>query len=277
MNMKKIWKALALVFALAMMMTACSQTPASTDAKGTAPASAAAGKTESDLAYIKDKGEMVIGITEYEPMNFKDEKEEWTGFDTEFAKLVAEKLGVTAKFIVIEWDGKIMELDSKAIDCVWNGMTLTDEVKNGMSCTDPYVVNSQVLVMPSDKIENYKKVEDLKDLKFVAESGSAGEKAIKDAGYECTAVTAQSDALLEVSSGAADACVIDITMAKAMTGEGSSYADLKPGLSLTSEEYGIGFRKGSDMTAEVNKIIKELKADGSLQKLADKYELTLAE
>lgn len=271
--MKKLYKALALVFALAICMTACSQAPVSDDSKTSAPQNS----TASDLDYIKDKGEMIIGITEYEPMNYLDDKGEWTGFDTEFAQMVAEKLGVTAKFIVIDWDGKIMELDSKAIDCVWNGMTLTDEVKNGMSCTDPYVVNAQVLVMPADKIDNYKSVEDLKDLTFVAESGSAGEAAIQDAGYSCTAVTTQADCLLEVSSGAADACVIDNTMANAMTGEGTSYADLKPGLALTSEDYGIGFRKGSDVTAEVNKIIKELKADGSLQELADKYQLTLAE
>lgn len=269
--MKNIWKAFALVFAAAMLMTGCAKAPTSGNADASASPAAA-----SDLAYIQDKGEMVIGITEYEPMNFQ-ENGEWTGFDTEFAKLVAEKLGVTAKFIVIEWDNKIAELDSKAIDSVWNGMTLTDEVKKGMNCTDPYVINAQVLVTKADKVDNYKAVEDLKDLTFVAESGSAGEAAIKDAGYTCTAVSTQADALLEVSSGAADACVIDITMAKAMTGEGTSYSDLAVGMSLTSEDYGIGFRKGSDVTAKVNEIIKELKADGSLQKLADKYSLTLAE
>lgn len=232
---------------------------------------------ESDLAYIKDKGTMIVGITDYEPMNYQDENGEWTGFDTEFAQAVAKKLGVEVEFIEIDWDGKIMELESKAIDCVWNGMTLTDEVKNGMSCTEPYVENAQVLVMAADKVDDYKSVEDLKDLKFVAESGSAGEAAIKDSGYECTAVSTQADALLEVSSNAADACVVDITMANAMTGEGTSYAGLAKGISLTSESYGIGFRKGSDVTEEVNKIMDEMKADGSLKELADKYNLTLAE
>lgn len=230
----------------------------------------------SDLDYIKNKGTLVIGITDYEPMNYK-ENDEWTGFDTEFAQAVAEKLGVTAEFKEIEWDNKIMELDSKALDTVWNGMTLTDEVKNSMSCSKPYVVNAQVVVMDKDKIDNYKSIEDFADITFVAEAGSAGEAAILDANYECTAVSSQSDALLEVASGAADACVIDITMAKAMTGEGTSYAQLKEGLALTSEEYGIGFRKGSDLTEEVNKIIDELKADGTLIKLAEKYNLTLAE
>ncbi len=231
----------------------------------------------SDVAYVQDKGNLVIGITEYEPMNYQDENKEWTGFDTEFAQAVAEKLGVTTEFKVIEWDNKIVELESKAIDCVWNGMTLTDEVMKGMSCTKPYVVNAQVLVMPADKIDNYKSVEDLKDLKFVAEAGSAGEAAIQDAGYECTAVGTQADALLEVSSNAADACVIDITMANAMTGEGTSYANLAIGMSLTEENYGIGFRKGSDLTEKVEGIMDELKADGTLKALADKYQLTLAD
>lgn len=231
----------------------------------------------SDLDYIKKKGKMVIGITEYEPMNYKDENGEWTGFDTEFAQAVAKELGVEAEFIVIEWDNKIMELDSKAIDSVWNGMTITDEVKKGMSCTDPYVVNAQVVVADKSKIDSYKSVEDLADVSFVAEAGSAGEKAITEAGYECTEVGSQSDALLEVSSGAADACVIDITMAKAMTGEGTSYESLASGLSLTSEEYGIGFRKDSDVTAAVNDIIKKFKEDGTLASLAEKYNLTIAE
>lgn len=232
--------------------------------------------SDSDLAYIKDKGTMVVGITDYAPMNFKDANGNWTGFDTEFALAVAEKLGVKVEFIEIEWSGKIMELESKAIDCVWNGMTITDEVKNGMNVTDPYVVNAQVIVMAKDKVADYKTVEDLKDLKFVAEAGSAGEAAIKDAGYEATGVLTQADALMEVSSGAADACVIDITMANAMTGEGTSYANLAAGIALTSEDYGIGFRKNSDVTAEVNKIIDELIADGTLTALAEKYSLTLA-
>lgn len=233
-------------------------------------------KTDGDLAYIKDKGTLVVGITEYEPMNYLDENGEWTGFDTEFANLVAEKLGVETEFVEIDWDGKIMELDSRAIDCVWNGMTLTDEVLKGMNCTKPYVVNAQVVVMNKDKLADYETVESLDGLTFVAESGSAGEAAIKDAGYDVVEVSTQADALMEVATGVEDACVIDITMANAMTGEGTSYADLGYSISLTEENYGIGFRKDSDATAAVNDIIDELIADGSLVKLAEKYNLTLA-
>ncbi len=243
-----------------------------------AACSKSSSESESDLAYIKSKGKMVIGITEYEPMNYQDANGDWTGFDTEFAQAVCEKLGVTPEFIVIDWDNKILELNSKKIDCAWNGMTLTDEVKSSMNCTEPYVKNEQIVVMKADAVGNYKQASDLANVTFAAESGSAGEAAIQDLGYgaNLTSVSAQSDALMEVESGSVQACVIDNTMANAMTGEGTSYADLAQGVSLTSEEYGVGFRKDSDVTAEVNKIIEEMKADGSLQKLADKYNLTLA-
>lgn len=234
---------------------------------------------DSDLAEIKDKGKMVIGITEYEPMDYKDENGEWTGFDAEFARAACEKLGVEPEFIVIDWDNKALELDAKSIDCVWNGMTLTDKVEKAMECSKPYVKNAQVVVMAADKVADYKDAQSMKDLKFVAEASSAGEGAIKDAGLDknYTAVAAQTDALMEVASGSSDACVIDITMANAMTGEGTSYANLKSGVELTTEEYVIGFRKGSDAAAEINKIMDELKADGTLDKLAEKYKLTLAE
>ena len=102
--------------------------------------------TDGDVAYIQSKGKLVVGITEFEPMDYKDASGNWIGFDADMAKLVAEKLGVDIEFTVINWDNKIMELDSKAVDVVWNGMTLTDEVKNSMECTNPYFNNAQVVV-----------------------------------------------------------------------------------------------------------------------------------
>lgn len=233
-----------------------------------------------DLAKIKDAGKMIVGITIYEPMNYwKDEaKTELTGFDTEFALAVGEKLGVEIEFVEINWDRKFEELDAKTIDCVWNGMTITEEALANASVSDPYIKNAQVLVMKEDKIADYKDADSIKDLAFAAEAGSAGEAVIKDLGIEnCTAVLDQAKALLEVKSGAADACVIDITMAKAMTGEGTSNANLTYGLELSTEEYGIACRKNSDLAAEINKIMAEMKADGTLQAIADNYELNLAD
>ena len=233
----------------------------------------------SDLDYIKSNGKLIIGITDYAPMNYKDEAGKWTGFDTEFAELVCEKLGVTPEFVEIDWDNKFIALESKSIDCIWNGMTISDEVKANTNCSDAYVKNAQVVVMAKDKAAEYKDVAAMKDLKFAVEAGSAGATAAADNGFaNVIEAGTQTDAVLEVASGSCDACIIDITMAKAMVEkEGSSYSDLAVANELTSEEYGIGCRKGSDLTAEINKLMAELKADGTLVDLAAKYELTLAE
>ncbi len=229
----------------------------------------------SDIQYIKDKGTMVIGITEYAPMNYKAEDGSWTGFDTEFAEAVCEKLGVKAEFFVLsDWDQKVNELNAKTIDVVWNGMTIKDDLKLSMSITDAYVYNAQVIVTKAANADKYKDLESIKDAKIAVETGSAGQDMVADCA-NVTEVAAQSDALLEVQSGAADVCVIDITMADAMTGEGTSYADLTKTGALSEEEYGIGCRLGSDTCTEINNIMAELKADGTLDKLAKKYELTL--
>ena len=238
--------------------------------------SACGKKTESDTDYIQKKGTLVVGVTSYEPMDYQDASGQWTGFDAEFAKAVAKELGVEAQFIEIDWDNKFFELDSKAIDCIWNGMTITEEVKRNTSVSNPYVKNAQVVVMPKDTAEGYDAVELLQGLNFAVEAGSAGEAAVKDlTGVTCTSVQSQASALMETAAGTADACVIDITMANAMTGPGTGYEDLVIAMELSSEEYGIGFRKDSDLTQKVNDIMKNLMADGTLDALAAKYSLTL--
>ena len=108
-----------------------------------------AAEKDSDVAYIQDKGTLVVGITEFEPMDYKDDNGDWIGFDADMAKLVAEKLGVKIQFVEIDWDTKIMELESKNLDVVWNGMTLADEVTSAMECTNAYCNNAQVVVVPS--------------------------------------------------------------------------------------------------------------------------------
>ena len=236
-----------------------------------------ASDTDSDLAYVQNKGKLIVGITDYAPMDYKDENGQWTGFDAEFAMLFAEELGVECEFYVIaDWGKKFMELDTKLIDVVWNGMTITDEATLNSSVSDPYVINAQVVVMKADVISAYETVDSLSGLKIAVESGSAGETAANAiAGANVIPLGDQAAALLEVKSGAADACVIDITMAYAMTGEGTNYADLAPGISLTEEFYGVSFRKGSELTEKLNAFMAELKENGTLQTLAEKYNLTL--
>ena len=261
-DMKKVF---ALVLALILALSCLTACGASSD---------------SDLKYIQKKGTMIVGITDYAPMDFKDENGNWTGFDAELAEMVCKELGVKCEFFVLaDWGKKFYELETKNIDCIWNGMTITEEVKLNTNCSDPYVINAQVLVMKADVVGQYDAVELLQGLTFAVENGSAGQDEVVNLGIpdsQIIAVQDQAAALMEVAAGTSDACVIDITMANAMTGEGTSYADLAPGISLSSEEYGIGFRKDSDVTAKVNELLAKYKADGTLQALADKYSLTLA-
>ena len=225
----------------------------------------------SDMDYVKEKGTLVVGITNFEPMDYKDESGEWIGFDADLAKAFAEELGVEVEFVEIDWENKILELNGKTIDCVWNGMTLTPEVTSSMDCTDAYLENAQVVVVPSDVADQYQDEDSLKDLSFAAEAGSAGEEELEARELNVTPVTAQADALMEVAAGTSDAAVIDLLMAAAMIGEGTSYADLTYTVHLNSEEYGVGFRQGSDLTAELNDFFTACSEDGSIQELAEKY------
>ena len=229
----------------------------------------------ADLDAVKEAGKLVIGITEYAPMNYKDENDEWTGFDTEFALAFCEKLGVAAEFVVIDWDNKYTELDAKSIDCIWNGMTITEEGKLNANISNPYVKNAQVVVMANDVLADYADVASMADLEFAVESGSAGAQVAADEGLNAIEVVDQATALQEVASGSVDACIIDITMANAMTGEGTSYADYGYSVELSTEEYGVAFRKDSDLTEEFNTAMADMMADGTLDALAEKYELTL--
>ena len=240
---------------------------------------ACGGNTGTDLENIQKKGKIVIGITEYAPMDYKDANGQWIGFDAEFAQLFAKELGVTCEFYLIaDWTKKFMELDTKQIDAVWNGMTITEEALLNASVSDPYVVNAQVVVMKADKLASYPDADSMKALSFAVENGSAGQKAAEAIGAtNIVPVQDQAAALMEVAAGTSDACVVDITAANAMTGEGTGYAELGYKVSLTSEEYGVAFRKDSDLTAKFNAFMDKLLADGTLQKLAQKYELTLAD
>ena len=252
---------------------------ASTAASASSAASGSTAAAESDLDDIKGKGKMVIGYTVYEPMNYTDADGNFTGFDTELATAVCEKLGVEPEFVEINWDTKETELAAKSIDCIWNGLTLTDDREENMACTKPYVKNAQVVVV-KDGTE-YTSTADLVGKTVVAEAGSAGETTIQEdenlAQADYVSKSVQTDCLMEVAAGTADAAVLDLTLASAMIGEGTDYANLKMVDELNVEEYGAAFRKGSDVAAAVDTAFDELKADGTMGALAEKYGLTLAE
>ncbi len=218
-----------------------------------------------------------MGITLYEPMNYKDENGNLTGFDTERTEAVCEKLGVTAEFVEIDWDQKVTELKSGSIDCVWNGMTLTDELKENMDFSVPYAGNTQVCVINKANADVYTSLESMADARIVAEAGSTGAAAVEAnetlKNAQLTTMTAQRDNHLELKIGTADVAVIDGVMAKASVGEGTSYDDLMivEGLELSKEEYGVGLRKGSDLTAKINEALQQLADEGFVDQLAEKY------
>lgn len=260
------------------MLAGCGSTAKTDDTASDSAASDTSASADSDLEYVKSQGKLVVGITDFAPMDYKEDgSDEWIGFDADMAKAFAESIGVEAEFLEINWNNKIMELDGKGVDAVWNGMTLTDEVKTSMNCSNPYATNAQVVVVPSDKADAAKDLDDVKELSFAVEAGSAGAAAADALGLTATEVQSQADALMEVAAGTSDACVIDLLMAGAMIGEGTSYPNLVYTLDLNEangdepENYVVGFRKDSDLTAAFNDFYKSAYEDGTVEKLAEKY------
>ena len=294
--MKKLISA-ALALALALSLAACGANADTTadaaadtgDAAATAPADGAADTgdaaedadtaADSDLAAITAAGKMVIGYTVYEPMNYTDESGTFTGFDTELAQAVCGILGVEPEFVEINWDTKFIDLEAGNIDAVWNGMTLTDDIKANQACSKPYAMNAQVVVMKADA--DYTDTASLIGKAIAVEQGSAGADTVAAdenlSQAETVGKAVQTECLMEVAAGTCDAAVLDLTLARAMTGEGTDYADLVIKDELNEEEYGVAFRAGSDVAAAVDAAFDQLAADGTLAALSEKYGVALAE
>lgn len=278
--MKKILS-IALAAMMAVSLAACG-----TKTEQNAP-------VESDWAYIEDKGILTVGVTNYPPMNFMDESGAWTGFDTEVAQAVCESLGIDVEFIEISWEAKETELSSKNIDCLWNGMCITEDRKEMWEVSTPYMYNTQAMVMKADKAAEI--MADITGKKIVAEAGSTGEEKItgamddandptvevmaKDyfANAEYTGVSSMATALMDVENNVADVAVVDSVIAQGMIeSEGSSFKDLVINMDnkFGDQYFGIAFRKGSDMRDKVDAAIEELRANGKLGEIAEKYGLT---
>ncbi len=292
--MKKLISVILAAVIGASMLTACTVSAPAPAAQAPAaePAAAETAAEDSDWAYIESDGKMIVGITLFAPMNYNDDSGELIGFDTELTKAVCEKLGVEPEFTEINWDSKEIELNSKNIDCIWNGMCITEERKENMSITDPYLYNTQSIVMKADREAEI--MADVSGLSVVAEQGSTGEGKLlgtieddetvevspaeffKDVNY--TPVDSMAKALMEVKAGTADLAVVDSVCALAMVGEGTDYSDLAVNLdnNFGLQEYGIAFRKGSDVTEKVNAAIQELYDEGVVAEIAEKYGLSEA-
>lgn len=218
-----------------------------------------------------------IGYTIYAPMNYTDENNNFVGFDTEFAEKVCAELGYKAEFVEIVWETKVVSLESKEIDCIWNGMTITDELKSAILISDAYLENKQVLVVKTENVSKFTSKASLANAASIAyETGSAADGLLADlnlTGVTMNGFEGQRDALLEVKSGTSEVAVIDYTMAKAMTGAGTDYSELTfVEVDFPTEEYGIGFRKeDTELCSKVNDLIAKYKTDGTFDSLMRKY------
>ena len=266
--MKKI---IAIMLALVMVIGAAF-TMASCESKKDENAS-------DDTANNAADNTLVCGVTIFENMNEQEADGTWTGFESEFAIEVGKIIGMDVKFQEIDWAQKYNELNSGAIDCIWNGFTANSS-DNGVKRSDlvdfsyGYMLNQQCIVVKKDNVANFKSEESLKGKTACAEGGSAGEAYAKEATDEDKVIpaTAQIDAFREVKAGAVDFIVVDIILAQNICGKGE-YEDLAivEAIELESEIYAIGFKKGSDLTAKVNDAIKQLEENGKLMELAEKY------
>ncbi len=273
--MKKMF-ATMLALSMCLSLAACGpkgSASTSGSSAGTSGSSASGSQAAaSDVDYVKEKGTLIVGMTDFAPMDYKEEgSDEWIGFDADMAKAFAESLGVEVEFLEINWDNKVLELENKGIDAVWNGMTLTDDVKALMATSDPYCLNGQVVVLSADVADQYQTAESLSGLSFAVENGSAGMEQAEAAGLDYVAMDTQAKALMEVASGTSDAAIIDLLMAVAMVGEGTSYPDLTYTVQLSSDEYGVGFRKGSDLAEAFSSFWKEAYEAGTVMETAEKY------
>ena len=244
----------------------------------------------SDFEKVKEKGEIVVGYTIYAPMNYydangdleADESGEFIGFDTELAKLVGEKLGVTVKFQLIEWSNKYTELTAGAIDCIWNGFTSNSKDDDGIERKDKvdftyaYLDNAQCVIVRSADAANFTSAASLQGKKGAAETGSAGEsyaKTVTDAD-KVVGKASQMDTFIDLKSGAVDFIVVDVLLADKIVGKGD-YANLvkATGIEIDSEVYSIGCRKGSDLDEKINEALVELLNEGKIEALATKYDV----
>ncbi len=242
--------------------------------------------TVKDWKDIEEKGYFTVGMTIYEPMNYYEaDGETLTGFDTEFAKLVAAELGVDVKFQIIEWDKKYLELNGNKVDCLWNGFTSNCADDDGVKRSDKvdfsyaYLDNAQCVVVKSGDLANYTSKDSLAGKKVAYEAGSAGAtfatSVVTDEAKQVP-VASQTAAFTELQTGKVDFIVVDVLLANEMCGS-SAYPDLvkATAIEIETEEYSIGFRKNSDFVEKVNEAILVLLNNGKLEELADKYDVTI--
>lgn len=216
-----------------------------------------------------------IGYTHYQPMNYMDEQQGMlVGFDAEFARKVCDELDYEIEFVEIIWDNKVHLLQSGAIDCIWNGMTITEELAAEILVSRPYLANRQVAVVPMTYTQSPTSIFAFSSVAF--ENGGVAEDLLTKGNLPYSAMresATQMAALAEVLSGKAEAAMVDYTLAKCVVGKGVysplSYVEIE---GVATEHYGIGFRKDDiELCSKVNALIDKYMTDGTFDAWEDKY------
>lgn len=225
-----------------------------------------------DMSYIRQKGTLVVGVTDFAPLDYKD-GDSWVGFDAELAAVFAGRLGVDVTYQEIDWEKKTEALENGEIDLIWNGMTRTDELKNTITCSEPYLSNAQVIVIRKENISKYSPAEKCANLLFACEKGSTAEAILKEKKYRYNGYGSQKDVLKALQEEKTDVAVVDMIMAASMTGEGREFSDLGFDFPLNEEVICVGLRKGSGLEEELKAFFLEVFTDGTIDGIADKYGL----
>jgi len=233
---------------------------------------------DSDEKYIMDKGEIIVGVeTNKPPMSYYNDYGKLTGFDIEFAEVVALKLGLDIVFKEIDWNEKEDELNSKNIDCIWSSMTVTEERRKIFEFSRVYINNRQVVVIRREDASKFPDAESFIHAKMAAGSSTTGEEALLGDPYlsqsDYTNMASQNDAVVALKNGECDGIVIDYTLAKGHISDDDSELMVVDGIRLEEEQYAVGFRYGSDMAKRINDIFLDMILDGTLTVLANKYNL----
>lgn len=229
----------------------------------------------SDASTGSKEKKLVIGVDDqFAPMGFRDDKNELVGFDIDYARAVGQKMGYKVEFQPIDWSAKESELSSGRIDLIWNGYTITDERKQKVLFTKPYLKNSQAIVTVAKS--NTTKIADLAGKKIGLQSMSSAADAlnanpIKDKIAGVTEYKNNVLALSDLKIGRTDAVVIDEVVARYyMSKEEGTFKLLDE--SLAPEEYGVGVKKGNEkLLDELQKAMDELNKDGSAAKISEKW------
>lgn len=257
-------KAAGFVLASLMLLTGC----------GNSGESSAASGEDNSLKKVQDAGELLLGLDPtFKPMGYTDENDQIVGFDIDVAEEVCKRMGVKLVKVPINWDTKEADLDSGTIDCIWNGMSVSPERAEKMNLSESYMKNAMVFVVKNGS--SAKSMSDLSDKVIAVQNGSTAQTILEksEIGKTCQVMglSTNVEALQQLELDLVDAVFLDSVVAnyEIVTG-GKDYVVLPDG--LEEEEYAIGFRKNDEkLCAEVEKILKEMKADGSLGKISEKW------